>query len=901
MSQRINFWQVMLLFSLLLLTACDNNNSQTTTYTPGCNTNNLIGHINQANSDPGPGIINLDPNCLYILTHVDNSLGLDNSIIHSGLPIISSEITINGNNSVIDIQKAQGESFFGHFYVDQDGDLELYDLTLQNGERYLGGAVSISEGDFFASHTNFLNNLAYPADSDSVGKGGAIYNKAGRVRIIDHSLFQGNNVGFSMVTGANLGGAIYSKNGGLIVFSSTFDSNFAAGSGGAIYTEKDASDESGGLVLIDGAIFTNNSAFQDGGAIYLINEMNGVIITTSDFTENQADGSGGAIFSETSDLTANFDIFENNSAALGGAIYSKRIAEGSLSSIEIKHSEFSRNTASEIGGAIFSENSDVTLENSDFQRNTASSCGGLRNGGSPSLDIIAGDLETAPRVSSITKITDSYFLINEATLTHGGAICHLMGDLAIQETLFSGNRAVSMGGALLLLDESELSGLEVLVNSAERGGGVAVGYPANYTPGVTWLIPAYLTFNTSISNSSFRHNQAIFRGGGLWAHHRGWLRITKSTFASNITDFTGGGIYQHEGDLYITNSTFSGNVALKGGGLYAYGELTSYPLLGIKHSTFANNIATETSNGGNINNRRWGGGGLNIGGTVIIENTLITQNTSTDCQLVNTMEYAIADYTISGTVDSDGLCGAFLTEPNPMIAPLSINQGISYGTHALLPGSPLIDILPDCAGLTDDQRGVSRPQPQGGNCDPGSYEFDPANPPPTPPPPPPPPDPGQVPTPTTGPESSSSTRCDLFDGMEFSLILLNIPRETTNLTLYLKMLGGVPGLELEITDDPDPWIYSALLGNTESEECSFQGYESRLYCTFVLPATALGSAQDLTLYLNECDDPILSLPQVSITEPKLPQCSKDLGEEDCLAAGGTIKDQDTPEPFCECP
>ncbi|NOQ40770.1 MAG: hypothetical protein GQ562_10680, partial [Anaerolineales bacterium] len=768
-----------LLLLILLLTACDNTTPtpQPITYTPGCSVPNLIGHINQANSNPGPGIINLDPNCLYILTTADNSITINNHVIHNGLPVISSEITINGNMAMIDIQRAPGEPGFGHFYVNPTGDLELYDLTLSNGIRQLGGAVIVYEGDFFASSSYFFDNGVGPMDMENPapGLGGAIYNESGRVRIIKNSLFRRNYASQPSVQGGDLGGAIYNKNGVLTVSSTTFGSNSSAGSGGAIYSEKDASDESGGLVVIDGSSFIGNWAVQDGGAISLINEMNGVIITNSDFSENQADEFGGAIFSEASDLTANFDNFEDNTAARGGAIFSKRLTEGSLSSLKIKRSLFINNAALEIGGAIFSENSDLTLERGDFQRNTASSCGAIGNGGHPDLNVVAGDLETVPRIASSSLITDSYFLINEATLTHGGAICHVMGDLSIQETLFSGNQAVSMGGALLLLDESELSGLELLVNSAERGGGIAVGYPANYTPGVTWTIPAYLTFNTSISNSSFRYNQAIFRGGGLWAHHRGWLRITKSLFASNTSDFTGGGIYQHEGDLYINNSTFSGNVASKGGGLYAYGELTSYPLLRIKHSTFAYNIATETSNGGNINNRRWGGGGLNIGGTVIIENTLITQNTSIDCQLVNAMDYAIADYTISGTVDSDGLCGAFLTEPNPMIAPLSISQGISFGTHALLPGSPLIDILPDCAGLTDDQRGVSRPQPQGGNCDPGAYEFDSANPPPTPPPPPPPP-------PAPEPESSSSLRCDLFDDLEFSLVMMSIPRGTTNLT-----------------------------------------------------------------------------------------------------------------------
>ena len=229
-----------------------------------------------------------------------------------------------------------------------------------------------------------------------------------------------------------------------------------------------------------------------------------------------------------------------------------------------------------------------------------------------------------------------------------------------------------------------------------------------------------------------------------------------------------------------------------------------------------------------------------------------------------------------------------------MIGPLYANGGPT-ATHALLQGSPLIDILPGCAGLTDDQRG--EPRPQGSNCDPGAYEFDPFSPPPPPAPPP----------PAPGPGSSSSTRCDLFDEQELSLVLHSIPLGTTNLTLYTEMLSGVPGLELEIPGDQAPWIYTALLGDTESGECSVQEYASgRLYCDFVLPVTTLGSARNFSLYLNECEDPIFFQPRVSILEPQadepsLMTCEKELDEASCVAAGGIYHPPVATAAWCECP
>ena len=59
-----------------------------------------------------------------------------------------------------------------------------------------------------------------------------------------------------------------------------------------------------------------------------------------------------------------------------------------------------------------------------------------------------------------------------------------------------------------------------------------------------------------------------------------------------------------------------------------------------------------------------------------------------------------------------------------MLGPLASNGGPTQ-TMALLPGSPALDVVPagtlECgAGLTEDQRGETRPQ--GAKCDAGAYE-----------------------------------------------------------------------------------------------------------------------------------------------------------------------------------
>ena len=130
-------WTLIFILTLLVLTGCtqDTNVGDASIYTPGCEVQELIAAINDANADGVPSEIELPPDCVYNLTHVDNSFPWNNMIINNGLPAIISEITIWGNNSKIKINPAEGEDPFGHFYLDVESKLYLYDLTLKKGTR----------------------------------------------------------------------------------------------------------------------------------------------------------------------------------------------------------------------------------------------------------------------------------------------------------------------------------------------------------------------------------------------------------------------------------------------------------------------------------------------------------------------------------------------------------------------------------------------------------------------------------------------------------------------------------------------------------------------------------------------------------------------------------------------
>lgn len=156
------------------------------------------------------------------------------------------------------------------------------------------------------------------------------------------------------------------------------------------------------------------------------------------------------------------------------------------------------------------------------------------------------------------------------------------------------------------------------------------------------------------------------------------------------------------------------------------------------------------------------------------------------------------------------------------------------------------------------------------------------------------------------PEDDS--RCSSLNPKQFSLTLLDIPNGTTDLTLHITIPGGVPGLSLEASKEDEEWQYSATLGTTEAKHCGLQGFPDRLYCSFTLPSSALGTTQPLEIKANTCPGAIFSHPYVSILPPSIIKpdksdekltCSSDLGKSDCEASGGSyIKLNDY---ICVCP
>ena len=301
-----------------------------------------------------------------------------------------------------------------------------------------------------------------------------------------------------------------------------------------------APDNNGGAIAngadnsptISNCTFTDNFASNRGGAI--LNASSSPTITNCTFTNNSTLNIGAAICNfGSSSSNINYCIFTSNTAEFG-AVYN-----GVGSSPVIANSTFANNYASTGGGAIHSDTSTSLITGCTF---TSNSTDGLWGGGA----IVNDD-------SDNSSIINSTFTSNSATV--GGAIINHNGSTpTITGCTFSSNVSSSDGGALA--DEgssSSITSSNFSSNAASRNGG------AIYINGG----------NTSVGNSTFSGNTTVAGGGGGGAgiyDYYGNITITDTAFSGNIAAGGGGGIYNYYAGGTITGTTFTGNQAGYGGG-----------------------------------------------------------------------------------------------------------------------------------------------------------------------------------------------------------------------------------------------------------------------------------------------------------------------------------------------
>ena len=316
----------------------------------------------------------------------------DNSYGPTGLPLITSTITIQGNDARI---RRQGESAFRLITVTKTGNLTLQNVNMSHGLSSTGGGI-LNNG------TLAIQNSIISGNSGSIGAG--VSNRGSLT--IENSTISGNKYGSGVWNGgfgySYAASSVSSLKPGAFCF--YYSGYYGYGSPGVycfyVY--------SGALTISDSTI-SKNSGGPGGG---ILNYSGTVAISNSTISGNKA-SSGGAAFNSG----GSFDF------------YGKYFAPGQFA---ITDSTISKNSAYR-GGGIFNEGT-FTVERTTISGNkSANDGGGIFNSGGHSdyygHSIPGGDL----------SLVDSTISENRAKHSGGGLVNY--GSLTTSNSVISGNKA----------------------------------------------------------------------------------------------------------------------------------------------------------------------------------------------------------------------------------------------------------------------------------------------------------------------------------------------------------------------------------------------------------------------------------------------------------------------------
>lgn len=448
----------------------------------------------------------------------------------------------------------------------------------------------------------------------------------------------------------------------------------------------------GARLEIRDSTVSNNISGRPGAAIYVTGGYLKAVDT--DFTNNTASGTGGALSLFQSSASISGGTMSNNSAGLGGAIFS------SSSVMTIDGATLSQNVASNQGGVIFSSDSNVTVLNSNVSQNIGTNGAGA---------FYALSTSSSPTSTDSLRLENTILNANTSTNINGGIGAGIRANnmdvtiiggeitanvarqsggidfdgnslrsLSIDGTNISSNSAISDGGGLLIKDAVNVQIANAVIESNVSGAGPGSGPVYGGSGGGLHLASSTVT----VDNSRIDLNTTDEEGGGVFIKSDVNLTINDSSVSGNSSTRSGGGIYAYgigsSIEINLNRVGLIGNESQQsGGGL----NVVYADSLSVQQSTIANNTAGNT------------GGGIRVVSTKFsILNTTVSNNVSAVSGGISSSAYNYGSTIYNSTiVDNQSSSAALSTSlgliventvvANNGVADCSIGSGVLSGTN----------------------------------------------------------------------------------------------------------------------------------------------------------------------------------------------------------------------------
>ena len=391
--------------------------------------------------------------------------------------------------------------------------------------------------------------------------GGALFARNSEVTIMN-SFFQRNS--------AESGGAIYchsNQSSHFSLLNSTFTENTVKCHGGVLHSK-------GYRILINDSTFQNNLAVEagwyvqnrgtclsHGGVLALFKSS--VSILHSVFTQSRASNRGGVVFMEKSNIISTGNDFYHNSAQQGGVIY------GYKSKFSDKHSNFSKNEASDIAGVIycygdFLPKCTVIFIKSVVSLNNATSGNVIDvNNGRISIvnsRMISNFVGVVTGRNSHINITNTEFANNKANGLYSTLHLFQASQVVIVESSFTNNTIYGGKGAVLRLESDHFVKTVVVINGSRFSNNAAY----KDTNGGVISCDTH-EIKIILVDCQFESNMAEGKGGVLYNEKISPVSINISDCAFHNNSANDGGVfYAHSIQISISKSEFEANSASVG-------------------------------------------------------------------------------------------------------------------------------------------------------------------------------------------------------------------------------------------------------------------------------------------------------------------------------------------------